>query len=81
MPATLKRIRETMQVKPTARDKGLTLTLTVTAYDIGMIEVDGVPMASPETGWLDAAEVVVTTLNEFHRQAAKRRRSKPTTGQ
>lgn len=73
MPASLKRIRETMQLKPTARNKGLTLTLTVVAYDSGMIEVDGVPMSSPTTGWLDAAEVALTTLNEFQRQVAARK--------
>lgn len=43
MPGTLKRIRDEMDVKPTPRGKGLTLTLRVTAYDNGMIEVDGVP--------------------------------------
>lgn len=75
MPASLKRIRETMKVEPTARNKGLKLTLTVVAYDSGMIEVDTVPMASPESGWTDAAEVLMTTLNEFHTQVRKRRRT------
>lgn len=77
MPASLRRIRETMQVKPTARDKGLKLTLTVVAYDNGMIEVDGVPMRTPDTGWLDAASVAVATLNEFQDQVAKRRKDRP----
>jgi len=72
MPASLKRIRENMKVQPTARDKGLKLTLTVVAYDNGLIEVDGVPMTSPAAGWLDAAENVLTILNEFQRQAARR---------
>jgi hypothetical protein len=72
MPASLKRIRENMKVQPTARDKGLKLTLTVVAYDNGIIEVDGVPMTRPKAGWLDAAENVVVVLNEFQRQAAKR---------
>lgn len=75
MPASLKRIRETMRVEPTARKKGLKLTVAVVAYDTGMIEVDGVPMASPESGWTDAAEVLMTTLNEFHTQVRKRRES------
>lgn len=74
MPASLIRIRNSMKVAPTPRDKGLKLTLTVVAYDNGMIEVDGIPMsAPPESGWVDAAEVLVTTLNEFRRQAAKRK--------
>ena len=74
MPASLSRVRNTMNVAPTSRNKGLKLTLTVVAYDNGMVEVDGVPMATPESGWVDAAEVLVTTLNEFRRQAAKRKR-------
>jgi hypothetical protein len=73
MPATLKRIRETMKVQPTSRNKGVKLTMTVVAYDNGIIEVDGVPMATPESGWTDAAEVLMTTLNEFHRQVRRRR--------
>ena len=44
MPGTIKRIRGEMDVKPTPRDKGLTLTPRVTAYDNGMTEVDGVPI-------------------------------------
>lgn len=44
MPGTLKRIRNEMDVKPTPRDKGLTLMLRITAYDKGVIAVDGVPI-------------------------------------
>ena len=44
MPATLGRLRRTMDVKPTAKDKVLTLTLRLTAYDNGMIQLDGVPL-------------------------------------
>jgi hypothetical protein len=43
MPASIRRIRDSWNVKPTARDKGLTLTIKVTAYDNGMVEVDGIP--------------------------------------
>lgn len=42
MPGTLERIRGEMDVKPAP--KGLTLTLRLTAYDNGMIEVDAVPI-------------------------------------
>ncbi len=73
MPASLKRIRENMKVQPTRENKGLTLTLTVVAYDNGIIEVDGIPMAKPETAWLGAAENVVMVLNEFQRQSLGRR--------
>jgi len=77
MPASIKRIRESWSVKPTARDKGLALTLRVTAYDNGMVEVDGIPInVEPNYdqghGWLGAADVITTTLNEFRKDAAAR---------
>jgi hypothetical protein len=75
MPASLKRIRQAMDVRPTARNKGLKLTIAVVAYDNGIMEVDGVPMGSVESGWTDVAEVLMTTLNEFHTQVRRRRRA------
>ncbi len=77
MPASIKRIRESWHVKPTARDKGLTLILKVTAYDNGMVELDGIPInVEPNydqgQGWLGAADVITTTLNEFRKDAAAR---------
>jgi hypothetical protein len=77
MPAGLGRVRESMDVKPTPRNKGLTLTLRLTAYDNGMLELDGVPLhdhqrQSSVVGWLAAGEVIGTTLSEFHRQVMTR---------
>lgn len=77
MPGSIERIRDGMKVEPTPRDKGLTLTITVTAYDNGMIQVNGVPINEaphydPGHGWLGAAEIVVATLNEFRHQARDR---------
>jgi hypothetical protein len=67
-----------MMVKPTPKDKGLQLTLSLVAYDNGMIQLDGVPInVSPDydgvDGWLGAVEVAVATINEFRRQAEARR--------
>jgi len=68
MPASLKRTRESMSVKPTAKNKGLTLTITVTAYDNGMVQVDGIPINNADSGydqgdgWLGAGEVAMTTV-------------------
>jgi len=81
MPAQLKRIRESMKVKPTPQDKGLTLTVTVTAYDNGMVQVDGIPInVEPHYdaghGWLGAADVITTTLNEFRSQSEARKRQR-----
>ncbi len=78
MPGSLERIRQSMSVEPTPRDKGLTLTVRVTAYDNGMVEVDGIPINEspsydPGHGWMGASEMVISTLNEFRRQATQRR--------
>lgn len=81
MPASLKAIREAMTVAPTAKNKGLKLTITVTAYDNGVVEVNGVPMlgtpGSPDQagGWLAAVSWVASTVTEFHRMVAKRQAS------
>ncbi|MGN9805591.1 hypothetical protein [Micromonospora sp. L32] len=77
MPASLDRIRKSMHVEPTKQNKGLTLTLVVTAYDNGMVMLDGIPInAAPDydqaEGWLVTAEVAVSTINEFRRQVSKR---------
>jgi len=66
MSASHERIsREVEQaMRPTAGD-------SVTAYDKGMIQVDGVPMAG--NGWLSAAEVVVQKLTELQRQVKRDR--------
>lgn len=79
MPASIERIRDSWNVKPTARDKGLTLTIKVTAYDNGMVEVAGIPInESPEydqgAGWLGAASVITSTLGEFRKDSTARRK-------
>jgi hypothetical protein len=81
MPASLERIRKSMTVEPTAKDKGLTLTLTLTAYDNGMVQLDGIPInVEPHydqvEGFLGASEVAVTTIHEFYRQVQARRKGK-----
>ena len=79
MPPSIKRIRQSWNVKPTARDKASTLTVKVTAYDNGTVEADGIPInAEPHyeqgQGSLRAAEVITASLNEFRKDAAARRR-------
>lgn len=81
MGASIDRIRGEMKVAPTATDKGITLTLTVTAYDNGMVMVNGTPInCQPHYdqghGWLGAAEVITATLGEFRKMAAVRRRKR-----
>jgi hypothetical protein len=83
MPASLDRIRKTMDVQPTAKDKGLTLTVRVVAYDSGLVSVDKVPVNDQVAanglnydqgaGFLGAADVISTTLLEFYQQVQRRR--------
>jgi hypothetical protein len=82
MPASLDRIRESMTVQPTPRNKGLQLTLNLVAYDNGMIQLDGIPInVAPDyddgEGWLGVAEVAIATINEFRRQVERRRLTMP----
>ena len=83
MPASTDRIRRSMHVAPTAQDKGLELTLRVTAYDNGRVQVGGIPIndighdRDPAAhGWLGAAEVAVLTLGEFRPQVAARQHAR-----
>ena len=78
MAASLKTVREKMDVEPTKDNKGLTYTLRVTAYDNGLISIDGRIVSSGKIkrdnalGWLQASEVISIALTEFYRHAAKR---------
>jgi len=70
-----------MDVQPTPKDKGLTLTLRLTAYDNGMVSLDGVPINDhvdydQVTGFLGASDVIGTTLMEFYNQVQRRRRDR-----
>jgi nitrogenase molybdenum-iron protein alpha/beta subunit len=81
MPASLERIRKSMDVAPTAQDKGLTLTLRITAYDNGMVQLDGIPINDhvdydQVVGWTGALEVLTATVNEFQRQVTKRKKDR-----
>jgi hypothetical protein len=70
-----------MDVQPTKQDKGLTLTLRVTAYDNGMIALDGVPINvepgyDQVQGFLGTVATIGTTLEEFWAQVQVRRAEK-----
>jgi hypothetical protein len=76
MAASLKTVREKMDVEQTKDNKGLTCTLCVTAYDNGLISLNGRPVSSvpvdPALSWLQASEVISIALTEFYRQVSKR---------
>jgi hypothetical protein len=82
MPATLKSVRAKTDIRPTPEDKGLQMTITVKAYDSGLVEVDGRPInqSLPSGGydqghgWLGAAEHITLKLGELRRQATTRQK-------
>ena len=80
MPASLDRIRRTMDVTRSPRDKATILTLRIGAWDNGMISLDGVPINDSSTGydesegWLGAVETALITIHEFRRQVISRQR-------
>jgi hypothetical protein len=82
MAASIKTVREKMDVEPTRDNKGLTCTLRITAYDNGLVSVDGRPVSmgntrDPALDWLHANEVISIALAEFYHQVAQRRGAKP----
>ncbi|MCK1570786.1 hypothetical protein [Bradyrhizobium sp. 174] len=69
--ASIKSIREKANIKHAA-DKSR-MTIVIDAYHTTrLIQVDG-RVISGTDNWLDMAEVVVETLNEFRRQVEKQR--------
>lgn len=81
MGASLNRLRNEMNVTPTAQDKGLNLTIVVTGYDNGLVTVNGTPInTSPNfdqgLGWIGAAQVLLGLLGEFRKMVGVRRRGR-----
>jgi hypothetical protein len=73
MSASLERIRESWDVQESPQNKGVTLTIRITAYDNGMVQVDGIPIndhrhPDPVVGWLGAVDVVTSTIALFQRE-------------
>jgi hypothetical protein len=51
----------------------MTLIIRITAYDNGMVQVDGIPIndhrdPDPVHGWLGAVDVVTSTIALFQRE-------------
>jgi len=80
MPATLPRTRRNVTENTRELRKSLELTITVKAYDNGMVEVFGEPVNTSDEGydqghgWLGAAEYITLALGEFRRQAVTRQK-------
>jgi prevent-host-death family protein len=79
MTPTLKSFREEADIRPTPEDRGLQLTVTITAYDKGLIQVSrktGHRVIDAKDGWLGVAEYITLQLRELQRQSAARQEKK-----
>jgi hypothetical protein len=81
VPITTQQVRKSLDVQPTRDNKGLTATFKVTAYDNGLVTVNGTPMGRkqplPEvesaTALLASMESVAAQLYEFYQLVQQRR--------
>jgi hypothetical protein len=73
MPASLGRLRKTMDAEYGAKKCRLTIKIDVSKD--GMVKVDGVPMSvrEPGTAWSEVHMVVAQTINEFQKGVKKSR--------
>jgi hypothetical protein len=80
MPASLDSIRKEVPVEETPERVGLQITLTITAYDNGLVKVGKRPISQrlpggdyeTGSGWIGAAEYVTSCLAELQRRVVRR---------
>jgi hypothetical protein len=76
MPVTIDGVRKLLDVQPSPEDKGLTLTIKVTAYDNGVVTINGRPLRVERDlglGLVAAVEHTAAQLGEFYRLVQQRR--------
>jgi len=80
MPVSHENIRAETLIEETPENKGLIMTITITAYDTGLLQVGprvgdrGPRVVDPTDGWLGVAELLMQKLNELQHRAAARNR-------
>jgi hypothetical protein len=74
MPASLKRMRRTMESTVSSNEKMMELVMTVRAYDNGLITFDGKPLGKrdPVNAWVRTSMLAAQMIEEFQRQVARR---------
>ena len=72
MPHTTRTKTMTIEadIEPTPLDAGLTLTIRITAYDSGVIQVDGRPV---DAGYVGALNLLGQKVEMLAREASPRR--------
>lgn len=76
---TVKHLQRMLDVKPTPQDKGLELHIIASAYDKGMININGTPCGDgtdQAQTWITAARIVTSLLEEFQKEVAARHAKK-----
>lgn len=81
MPASPERLQREKNIKETPKNAGLTLTITLTAYDNGLLELDTKPVGdhkadSDARRWMSVAMVISQKLRDFQHEAEKRQAEK-----
>jgi hypothetical protein len=72
MAATLKSVREIIDIVPTEQDKGLTMTLQFKAYDNGQLWINGRHLSSSPEAWLGAINTASVALEVLQKEWTKR---------
>jgi hypothetical protein len=75
MANTLEKVRETLQqhISRSPKDKGWTLTVPITRYDNGLINVADIPMQADD--YLSAARLIMQLLEEFRDECRRRQKA------
>ena len=80
MANTAKYVRERMRVERSPQDAGTTLTIKFTAYDNGVLSINGSPKGDftddEATRWLAASRFVQQLIEEFRGQLWKEKKEK-----
>ena len=71
MTNTLAFVRKLAGIKPTARNKGVEMTIKVIRYDNGMININSHGF-TPTTGMINASRLIMQMLEELDEQAKQR---------
>jgi hypothetical protein len=75
--ASLESVRDVMDVASTPENVGLTLTVRLTAYDNGLMNVNGRVLRgshqSEAQGYTNAAVIIAMMIADFQRQVEHRR--------
>ncbi len=75
--ASLDSVRDIMDVRTSPEDVGLTLNISLTSYDNGLMNLNGRVIRGGHQdevwGYTNAIQIITMMLSQFHRQVKQRR--------